>query len=92
MQTESNTGTEVTDWLMTCVRENYVKPEDVETLTGDSDLYEDGYIESRDFQDFINRMEQRFQLTVDEEYFFDERFSTIAGVAEIIIEIRNNGG
>ncbi|UCH94840.1 MAG: hypothetical protein JSV88_31920 [Candidatus Aminicenantes bacterium] len=91
METELNAHEKIIDWLMQCVRGNYVKTDDADTLTDDSDLYEDGYIESRDFQDFINRMEQQFQLTISEDYFFDERFSTIAGISEIIVEIRNNG-
>ncbi len=56
-------------------------------FSADSNLFEDGYVDSIRLESFFAFLENSFELTFQERYFFDERISTITGIAEIIIEI-----
>jgi len=59
--------------------------DDVE-LCSSSDLFEDGYIQSIHLEKFFGGVEKIYSITFEEELFFDERITTISGIAEIIME------
>ena len=53
-----------------------------------SDLFEDGYVDSIHLESFFGFIEKHFDLVLNEDQFFDERISTISGIAEIILELK----
>ena len=53
-----------------------------------SNLFEDGYVDSIHLEAFFGFIETTFELTLQEDQFFDERIATVAGIAEIILEIK----
>ena len=78
----------ITNTLLEFVRSTYPHgKEDIDLLNENSDLYEEGYIDSIEFEKFISFIEDRFRITFDESHFFDNRFASIGGITEIIFEI-----
>jgi acyl carrier protein len=60
-------------------------------LTFHSNLFEDGYIDSVRLEKLFGYVEDTFNLVLEEDHFFDERISSIAGIAEIIRENMASG-
>jgi acyl carrier protein len=54
----------------------------------DSNLFEDGYVDSIHLETFFGFIETRFDVLLREDLFFDERITTISGIADIILELR----
>lgn len=75
--------------LMEHIRTHYLGDiENDDLFTLHSDLFEEGFISSIQFERFISFIEERFKVRFDEKYFFDERFSSVSGISDIILEIR----
>ncbi|ETR65764.1 MAG: hypothetical protein OMM_13748 [Candidatus Magnetoglobus multicellularis str. Araruama] len=51
------------------------------------DLFEEGYIDSLGLTKLISFLENEFNITIEESNLFDERFLTIEGQSEIIMEL-----
>ncbi|MBN2534269.1 MAG: hypothetical protein JXB88_15370 [Spirochaetales bacterium] len=60
-----------------------------ENLNANCDIFEDGYIESVHLEKFFTFIENEFNILIDDDLFFDDRISVINGIAEIILEKRN---
>jgi acyl carrier protein len=61
-----------------------------EDLSPISDLFEDGYIESVHLEKFFSGIEQKYNIYFEEDLFFEDRISTIQGIAEIIVEKKSS--
>jgi len=57
-------------------------------FTRDSNLFEDGYVDSINLEAFFSFIESRFDVLFREELFFDERITTVSGIADIIVELK----
>ena len=55
----------------------------------ESDLFEDGIIDSVYLEDFFGYIEDCFSVELGEDFFFDERISTITGISEMILELKD---
>ncbi|MCP4630558.1 MAG: hypothetical protein GY850_44655 [bacterium] len=53
-----------------------------------SNLFEDGYVDSIHLETFFGFIEHRFEVLLREDLFFDERITSISGIADIILELR----
>ncbi len=53
-----------------------------------SNLFEDGYVDSIHLEAFFGFIEHRFDVLLREDHFFDERITSISGIADIILELR----
>jgi acyl carrier protein len=60
-----------------------IPPSDTE-FSQHSELFDSGYIDSLGVVALSTYIEQRFGVALAEEQLFDPRFTTIAGIAEII--------
>jgi acyl carrier protein len=69
---------------------DHLNPVD-ENFTFHSNLFEDGYIDSVRLEKLFSYVEDTFNLVFEEDHFFDERISSIAGIAEIIRENMASG-
>jgi len=56
-------------------------------LSSTCDLFEEGYIDSLGLTKLISFLEEEFHITIEEDHLFDERFLTIEGQSEIIMEL-----
>jgi len=56
----------------------------------ESDLFENGYVDSLNLETLFSFIEDTFDVIFQEEQFLDERISTISGIADIIIELKGN--
>jgi acyl carrier protein len=59
-------------------------PEGDPSFGHDVDLFELGYIDSVCFVSLVVWLEETYDIKLTEAYLFDERFNTIAGIAEIV--------
>ena len=59
-------------------------------FTTKSNLFEDGYIDSVRLEKVFGFIEEYFVIMLDEDHFFDDRISSISGMSEIIMEIKEN--
>jgi methoxymalonate biosynthesis acyl carrier protein len=50
----------------------------------DVDLFEYGYVDSVGFAELVTWLEDTYDIKLTEAYLFDERFTTIAGIASIV--------
>jgi methoxymalonate biosynthesis acyl carrier protein len=50
----------------------------------DVDLFELGYVDSVGFVSLITWLEETYSIELTEAYLFDERFSSISGIAGIV--------
>lgn len=50
-----------------------------------SELFDSGYLDSLGVVSLTAYIDEEFGVTMTEEMLFDERFNTIAGIAEIIV-------
>ena len=53
-----------------------------------SNLFEDGYVDSIHLETFFGFIEHRFDVLLREDHFFDERITSISGITDIILELR----
>jgi acyl carrier protein len=53
-----------------------------------SNLFEGGYVDSIHLETFFGFIEQRFDVLLREDLFFDERITSISGIADIVLELR----
>lgn len=51
------------------------------------DLFENGYVDSFGIVKLISYLEKEFKVSLDEDYLYDERFLTIDGQSEIVLEL-----
>ncbi len=58
---------------------------DVAALTDDLDLIESGVIDSLRLITFVNLLEERFGVTVDDRELHAENFETIRAVQELLV-------
>jgi acyl carrier protein len=63
-------------------------PDDDRQFGRDVDLFEAGYLDSVGVVALIVWIEQRYSIELTEDDLFDERFTTIEGIAAIIGERR----
>jgi acyl carrier protein len=64
---------------------------DAADFSDETNLHENGIIDSLALAAFISFLETEFDLRIEDKYFFDERFSCVRGLAEIIREIEDTG-
>jgi acyl carrier protein len=50
----------------------------------DVDLFEFGYVDSVGFVELVVWLEESYDIKLTEAYLFDERFTSIAGIASIV--------
>ena len=61
---------------------------DNDGFSSDSNLFEDGYVDSIHLETFFGFIEGRFEVLLREDLFFDERITTLSGIADIILELK----
>lgn len=81
--TDNNQGKTQAD-LERCIRDiGRILPTDSD-FGQNSELFESGYLDSLGIVALTTYIEQHFSVTLTEQHLFDPRFTTIAGIAEII--------
>lgn len=60
-----------------------------ENFSDDSDLFEEGYIESIRLEKIFTYLEREFKITFNDDCFFDERISKVSGIADIISTLQS---
>ena len=55
----------------------------------DSNFFVEGWINSFEILELITEMESTFNIHFDDAVFNDPRFSTMRGLAEIMVELKN---
>ena len=73
-------------WLKTYFGNLSELPENVECLN----YFECGLIDSFGIIELIDEIESHYEITIQQEHFQDRRFSSINGLAAIIIEIKSS--
>jgi acyl carrier protein len=81
--------TEIRQKILQYVKKEYCVPEHDTKFSDTVDLFEEGYVDSLKLIKFIAFLEDEFNVDIEEEYLYDERFLTIAGQSEIIFELIN---
>ena len=56
------------------------------------DFFKEGWLDSFKTIELIMEIEKTFNLTLNDAIFSDPRFSTILGLSEILIEIKDVNG
>ena len=59
-----------------------------EAFSEESDLFEEGYVDSIHLETFFGFVEDTFRVTLEEEQFFDDRIATVSGIARMVLELR----
>ena len=57
-------------------------------FSSESNLFEDGYVDSIHLETFFGFIERRFDVLLREDLFFDERITRISGIADMILELK----
>jgi acyl carrier protein len=57
-------------------------------ITPEANIFEDGIVDSILIETFLVWIEDTFDVTLNESHFFDERFGKIAGITDIIQELK----
>jgi acyl carrier protein len=58
------------------------------SFSDEQDLFEAGIVDSLQIQQLLAFIEDTFGVVVGDEYFFDERFASVVGQADIVEELR----
>ena len=80
------TKQDIGDILFSYIRDTFDVAD--EGFSHESDLFEDGYVDSIHLEAFFSFIETTFDLILEEDHFFDERITTVSGIAEIIFELK----
>lgn len=60
------------------------------SLNEEIDLFENGFVDSVGIVRLISFMEEKFGIKFSEETLYDDRFSSLNGLANIISELKHN--
>lgn len=75
---------EITAAIEAHVRAEGEVPDGDPAFDRDVDLFEYGYVDSVGFAELVVWLEDSYDIKLTEAYLFDERFTTIAGIASIV--------
>lgn len=82
--TENKIAADIQRWLINWFVENSdFSKEDVESNL-DSNYFEQGWIDSFSFINFISDMEEKFEISFSNDEFQNREFATVNGLAKII--------
>jgi len=74
------------------VRKTFLIDGDDPEFSRTCDLFEEGFVDSMGLVKLLSFIEKEFGVTVEEEHLFDERFPTIQGESELIVELMGSTG
>lgn len=66
------------------IRERFHVPEDDAWFSRQSNLWEEGYIDSTGVVEVIAHLESTFGIVLPDEVLFDPAFSSVEGIARIV--------
>jgi len=79
----------IVDIVGTYIRQEFGVEANDSRLSDDIDLFENGIVDSVGIVGLISFIEQKFDLRFDEEMLYDDRFSSLNGIAGIISELKS---
>ena len=83
--------TEEAYWLLDWFKKKGPLPDISEEEQSCLNYYDEGLINSLGVIELIVSIEEHFSIEFSQEHFQDRRFSTIKGLAEMIVEMRSQG-
>lgn len=83
---------ETLGWLIDWFEERGALPSGRDGEPLEVNYFEAGLIDSLSAIRLISDLEGQFDIRFDQEHFLDRRFQTIAGLREIVDELRNHRG
>lgn len=66
------------------IRQEFRVMEDDPAFSRDAHLYESGYVDSAGVVELIAFVESTFEIQLEDEHIFSERFTTINGISSVI--------
>jgi acyl carrier protein len=81
------TQEEIQEKIAAYIMQTYNISSEDKNFTYTVNLFEEGYVDSIGLVKFIAFMEESFGITVEEDVLYDERFLTIQGQSEIVLEL-----
>lgn len=84
--------TEIKGWLIDWFDERGALPSDEDGEPLQVNYFEAGLIDSLSAIRLISDLEDQFDIRFEQEHFLDRRFQTIAGLTDIVDELRNHRG
>ncbi len=74
------------------IRDTCNIPADTPGFTRSCDLFEEGFVDSMALVRLVAFLESEFDVEIEEENLFDERFLTIEGQGDLVLELKNSVG
>ncbi|MCP4630562.1 MAG: hypothetical protein GY850_44675 [bacterium] len=71
------------------IRNNFNIKEDTIGFSRSCDLFEGGFVDSVGLIKLISFLEREFDVHIEEEYLFDERFLSIDGESQLVSALMN---
>jgi acyl carrier protein len=71
------------------IRNNFNIEEDTVGFSRSCDLFEEGFVDSIGLIKLISFFEREFEIHIEEEHLFDERFLSIDGESHLVSELMN---
>lgn len=75
---------EIEKWIISWFIENSDAPENEISEKLDSNYFEEGWIDSFRFIEFLQDLEDHFGVELDQDSFTDRKFATILGMVQIL--------
>ena len=72
----------LTNWFVARAKTGKIAPETMRHM----DYFEAGWLTSMEVVEFVTKIEQRFSMQFSDRDLQDPRFTTIAGLTELILE------
>ena len=74
--------------IMRFIQKEFKVNPDNHGLDLNCDIFEEGYVDSLGINKLIAFLEKRFEVEINEDYFLDDRFVSIQGQTDIILDLK----
>ncbi len=80
----------IADEIGAMIRARFQIPDDDPLFDFDVHLFEEGYVDSQGVVELIAKLEQTYAVHLPSDVLFSERFTTVRGIAGMVVELREH--